>query len=109
MNVLSLLVTGPQAKMEFFYFATLHYLNAVAVREGTIHYKCAAEYFEAAKRTARDTDVTLQEIVSGAELQRQEIALGNGASCTVTYHAETYPVINLGSDGMGWRLDGAAK
>ncbi len=82
-SVRRFLVTAPDDNLTRFHFVVAMNLNGLERRQQTVFYTCMAEDAELALLSARQFDVTLQEL---------EIANGE----------EVYPVRHLGSHGLTW-------
>ncbi len=102
MSVRGFLVTGPDGELDAFHLRVFLTLNPIDRRGQTVRYSCMPEDAERALQAAKDTDVTLQEIVVVGHKNAQGLDLGGGATATVSDCIEEYPVLHLGAHGMKW-------
>lgn len=102
MSVRSFLITGPDENLTRFHLPVCMTLNAIDRRKQTVRYMCMGEDADFAIAAAKDSDVTMQEIVAVGRENTRTHDLGNGASATVSDCIEEYPLLHEGTHGMKW-------
>jgi len=97
MNIIGLLVTGPEENHRRFYLETCDYLARHIRRDNTAHYTCYEEHLSVATQAAKNHDMTLQRILHSIVPERKR---------TVPSIRKEYKVLHLGSHGMQFTGDG---